>query len=215
MFFVVVLLFGTLSYSQTVTVNYFKDQWLTKEVSLKKANYSYTVTSYPDGTVTSEVTDLKAGKVIKRTSHKDDEQVGEWINGQDTMDYDFKLKYSENNCTDSVAGIGVGNVLKDNDSLGYKAPEYSEAQFSQFLFANIVYPESAKENGISGKVVLTYTISKEGKVENVCVKKGSGNVALDKEAVRVTKKLEYGTPPKLNGVSQNVCVVLPIRFELR
>ncbi|MBA3901571.1 MAG: TonB family protein, partial [Bacteroidetes bacterium] len=42
----------------------------------------------------------------------------------------------------------------------------------------MIYPNLAKENGIQGTVYLMLTLTKEGTIENIVVKRGT-NVLLD------------------------------------
>nr|WP_246164376.1 TonB family protein [Xanthovirga aplysinae] len=35
----------------------------------------------------------------------------------------------------------------------------------------MVYPSEARRNGIEGRVILTYEVTKEGTVENIVIKK--------------------------------------------
>ncbi len=85
----------------------------------------------------------------------------------------------------------------------------------QYIARSINYPESAKENGIQGRVYVTFRISKEGKVTDAKVARGIFP-ALDKEAVRVVSSLPNWNPGKQNG--QPVEVVgygIPVDFELK
>ncbi len=85
----------------------------------------------------------------------------------------------------------------------------------QYIARSINYPESAKENGIQGRVYVTFKISKEGKVTDAKVARGIFP-ALDKEAVRVVSSLPNWNPGKQNG--QPVEVVgygIPVDFELK
>jgi TonB family protein len=85
----------------------------------------------------------------------------------------------------------------------------------QYIARSLNYPESAKENGIQGRVYVTFRISKEGKVTDAKVAR-SIFPALDKEAVRVVSSLPDWNPGKQNG--QPVEVVgygIPVDFELK
>lgn len=56
--------------------------------------------------------------------------------------------------------------------------------FGEWVNEELVYPEIAKENGVSGKVVLQFKVNTDGRVSNVKVIRGI-DPALDREAIRV------------------------------
>lgn len=56
--------------------------------------------------------------------------------------------------------------------------------FGEWVNEELVYPEIAKENGVSGKVVLQFKVNTDGSVSNVKVIRGI-DPALDREAIRV------------------------------
>lgn len=79
-------------------------------------------------------------------------------------------------------------------------PEYPGGinALMSFLAQNLVYPESAMESNIQGKVVLKFVITKDGNVANVEVVK-SVDPALDAEARRVVSLLKGFTPGVYEG----------------
>ena len=76
------------------------------------------------------------------------------------------------------------------------------------------YPEIAKENGISGRVTVQFTIDKDGSVKDVKVLRGVDS-SLDKEAVRVIQKSPKWSPGKQRGKPAKVKYTFPIIFQLR
>ena len=85
----------------------------------------------------------------------------------------------------------------------------------RFIARNIRYPAEARENGIQGRVVVQFVITKEGSLEDAKVvqKGGSG---LDEEALRVIDLMRtgYWLPGKHNGRTVPVRFTLPISFKL-
>ncbi|MCM1348514.1 MAG: energy transducer TonB [Firmicutes bacterium] len=79
---------------------------------------------------------------------------------------------------------------------------------------NIRYPSVAQENGIEGRVVVQFVVTKNGTVGDVKVVRGK-DPDLDKEAKRVVKTLKKFTPGKMNGNPVNVWYTLPITFKLQ
>ncbi|MBW6536225.1 MAG: TonB family protein [Mariniphaga sp.] len=95
-------------------------------------------------------------------------------------------------------------------------PEFpgGEAALNQYIANTINYPESAKKNGIQGRVYVTFRISKEGKVSDAKVAR-SIYPALDEEAVRVVGSLPNWKPGKQNGQPVEVAGLgIPVDFEL-
>lgn len=84
----------------------------------------------------------------------------------------------------------------------------------KFVGENVEYPQIAKENGISGTVYVTYVVDKEGNVVEVELARGV-DYFLDKEALRVVKKLKGYKAGKQRGKPVRVMFTIPIRFELQ
>ncbi len=84
----------------------------------------------------------------------------------------------------------------------------------KYLGEHIIYPVEAQEEGISGRVVVQFVVTKEGKVGDVKVLRGK-HPALDKEAVRVVKSLPAFKPGLVSGHPVNCWYTLPITFRLQ
>ena len=72
------------------------------------------------------------------------------------------------------------------------APEYpgGNAALKKFINGNLRYPEEALASQVEGVVHVSYTVTNDGNVEDVVVKKGIG-YGCDEEAVRVISLLKY------------------------
>jgi periplasmic protein TonB len=82
------------------------------------------------------------------------------------------------------------------------------------LSKNIKYPVIAQENGIQGKVILGFVVTKTGAISDVTVLR-SLDPSCDKEAIRVVKLLPKWIPGKQNGENVNVRYTLPVVFKLQ
>ena len=89
-----------------------------------------------------------------------------------------------------------------------------DAALMKFLHSNINYPQVAMENGVQGKVIVQFVVTKTGKVGEVKVIR-SVDRDLDKEAIRVCKSLPDFIPGKMNGQAVNVWYTLPVTFKLQ
>jgi protein TonB len=92
-------------------------------------------------------------------------------------------------------------------------PGGQEAMY-KWLSEHINYPAAASEEGVQGRVVVEFIITKTGAVENVHVVRGR-HPALDKEAVRVVKAMPKWTPGRNNGQPVKVTYTLPVSFKLQ
>lgn len=84
----------------------------------------------------------------------------------------------------------------------------------KWLSDHINYPAVAAEEGVSGRVIVEFVISKTGEVVNVHVLRGR-HPALDKEAVRVVKAMPKWNPGRNNGQPVKVTYTLPVIFKLQ
>lgn len=83
----------------------------------------------------------------------------------------------------------------------------------KFLAENIVYPSTAKENGVQGVVYVTFVIDENGHVDDVKILRGIGG-GCDEETVRVVKLMPDWIPGKEKGKNVRVQFNMPIRFTL-
>lgn len=86
-------------------------------------------------------------------------------------------------------------------------------EFSKWVNSQLKYPKTAKENGIQGRVTLSFTVGKDGSVTNVKVLKGV-EPTIDEEAVRVVSMSPKWTPGTLNGQPVAVTYTFPVNFGL-
>jgi len=88
-----------------------------------------------------------------------------------------------------------------------------EAALYKFIGDNLRYPTVAQENGVEGRVIIQFVVQKDGSIGQAKVAR-SVDPDLDKEALRVVKKLPKFVPGKMNGQAVNVWYTLPVRFKL-
>lgn len=95
-------------------------------------------------------------------------------------------------------------------------PEFpgGEDALRSFITRSIDYPVIAQENGIQGKVYVTFVVSADGSVKNAKIARGVDPV-LDQEALRVVNSLPLWKPGKQRGKDVNVSYTVPISFVLQ
>jgi protein TonB len=95
-------------------------------------------------------------------------------------------------------------------------PEFpgGELALRKFLSNAIKYPVIAQENGIEGKVYVSFVVGKDGHVADAKVVRGV-DPSLDKEAIRVVNSLPVWKPGKQRGKPVRVGFSVPISFVLQ
>lgn len=83
-----------------------------------------------------------------------------------------------------------------------------------WLSSNIRYPEMAMQNGVQGRVIVKFVVEKDGSFSSIEVVKGVDE-DLDKEALRVVKKMPKWEPARNNGDPVRSYFVMPITFKLQ
>ena len=83
----------------------------------------------------------------------------------------------------------------------------------QYLSSNVEYPEQAKDNGIEGRVIVSFIVGKDGFIKDPKVEK-SVNPELDYEAIRVVAGMPKWIPGKSQGEPVEVKYSIPINFQL-
>lgn len=89
-----------------------------------------------------------------------------------------------------------------------------QAELMKYLHDNIRYPVVAEENGVQGRVILTFVVERNGSITDIKVVKPV-DPSLDKEAIRVVKGMPHWIPGKQNGSSVRVKFTLPVIFRLQ
>ncbi|MDR0661090.1 MAG: energy transducer TonB [Prevotellaceae bacterium] len=85
--------------------------------------------------------------------------------------------------------------------------------FSKWVSGKVVYPTIAQENGVQGKVFLTFRIAADGSLTDIKVLRGV-DPSLDKEAVRVVSSSPKWTPGRQHNKAVPVRYTFPVNFTL-
>ena len=102
----------------------------------------------------------------------------------------------------------LGDVVED-------MPEFpgGSQKLLEYLKENTHYPEIAEKNGVQGRVVVTFTVEKDGSITEAKIVK-SVDQSLDEEAFRVVKSMPKWKPGMCNGEPTRVKYTVPITFRL-
>lgn len=89
-----------------------------------------------------------------------------------------------------------------------------DAALFEYLSTHIKYPTIAEENGVQGRVIVTFVVERDGSITDVKVVK-SVDPSLDKEASRVVAGMPKWIPGKQNGSAVRVKYNVPVTFRLQ
>lgn len=103
---------------------------------------------------------------------------------------------------------------------GCEAMEEGKAQYDctqkkvvEFVTSKLKYPEEARKAKVEGRVIVQYTIAKDGSVENAQVVKGIG-YGCDEAALAVVNAMPKWTPAMKDGEPVALQMTLPFTFSL-
>lgn len=88
------------------------------------------------------------------------------------------------------------------------------AALTKYLSDNIKYPVVAQENGVQGRVVVSFVVERDGSITDVKVAR-SVDPSLDREAMRVVRSMPHWIPGKQNGSAVRVKYNVPVSFRLQ
>ena len=86
-------------------------------------------------------------------------------------------------------------------------------ELTKFIQRTIVYPTSAKEQNIQGRVICSFIVTEQGNITDIVVSNGI-EASLNNEAVRVVAVMPKWTPARENGVAIRFKVAVPVEFKL-
>ena len=162
---------------------------------------------------------------------KKDEEVSEEdeIKSQDELAKNDKVDISiaDVKGNDEINGADIADFKevvrpeapKEEKEVPYQAVEQmpqfpgGDAELMKYIQDHLKYPVIAAENGIQGRVIVRFVVSKTGEIQDVTVLRGVDS-SLDKEAVRVIKSMPKWIPGKQNGNNVAVYFTVPVMFKL-
>ena len=96
-------------------------------------------------------------------------------------------------------------------------PEFpgGTAALMKYFKDNIKYPRVSRDNNSQGKSFVRFTVNTDGSIQDVEVIRSSGDIYLDKEAIRVIEAMPKWKPGRQLGKAVRVKFVLPVNFRLQ
>jgi len=95
-------------------------------------------------------------------------------------------------------------------------PEFpgGDKAMMDFVATNVKYPKEAMDKEISGRVLVSFIVEKDGSITDAKVVKGIGG-GCDEEAVRVVNAMPKWKPGMQKGKPVRVSFMMPFTFKLQ
>lgn len=125
-----------------------------------------------------------------------------------TISQDKKVKEASETHSKSVPDSIVFQVVEE-------MPDFPGGVqgLMEYLSKNVKYPAEAHKAGIQGRVIVSFTVKKDGSIADTKIKR-SVAPSLDKEAERVISAMPKWKPGKQRGEVVNVRYTVPVMFRL-
>ena len=130
------------------------------------------------------------------------------------------LIFNESALGEVVAGIvpevrvrGTAPVIKREDTFEEASFPGGSTALTQYIKTNLQYPKECREGAPIGRVILGFTVNKDGSLSNIKVEKSLAPI-LDEEAIRVLKSMPKWTPAKKNGKVVKSHATVPFTFKV-
>lgn len=107
------------------------------------------------------------------------------------------------------SGQDAGHGLSAGDGQGQRYIEKHFAYIRDMIMRNLSYPMIARKAGWSGRVVVSFTVLDDGRVEDVKVVKSSGFGVLDANAIKTIEKAAPFPRPPVKAE-----LIIPIIYRL-
>lgn len=88
-----------------------------------------------------------------------------------------------------------------------------QSALMQWLSTNMKYPKIAAENGIEGRVYVSFIVRSTGEITDIKIAR-SVDPSLDEEAIRTISRMPKWIPGKQGGEAVNVRYTMPLTFRL-
>ncbi|TKC12310.1 TonB family protein [Pedobacter polaris] len=160
-----------------------------------------------------DTTKFESDKLVEEGDYKDGFKEGVWkgryLSG--------KSSYTETYVTGKfVSGVNTVGDKTIEYTTFESAPQFKGGinEFYKYLSRAIKYPKEAYTNGIAGRVIVSFTIEKDGQVVDAKIDKPFFP-SIDEEAIRVMMASPKWIPGMQRGLPVRVKYNIPISFKTR
>ena len=183
------------------------------------ATYSLKLSGYGNAN-TANTTNRKDGFKVAPPPPADAPEVTEIL---DVVDDDIDVDEIINTLYDndeSTISPTEPTKTKDDDDEVFEVVEQNpqfpggDQALMAWITKNLKYPSVAKENGIQGRVMVSFVVNKDGSISDTKITR-SVDPSLDKEAIRLVYSMPKWTPGRQKGKNVRVKYSLPVTFRLQ
>ncbi len=181
---------------------------------------------------TGSVTDAKVARGVDNSLDEEAlrvvRELPKWKPGRQRGEevkvaYTIPVNFVLSNKSSSVA---TGNQMKfavavetgrpSENLAGTVYPKFpgGDSALNAYMANNLLYPEAAAKDGIQGRVLIQFLVSKDGQVTDAVVLRGVHDL-LDAEALRLVGQMPKWIPGTFEGDPIPMNLVLPVQFALR
>lgn len=127
----------------------------------------------------------------------------------------FTVHFSLSTCYAQVHVDAVADSAGEIFTVVEEDPEFPGGQQAlyQYIAANVNYPQQAKEQGVTGRVFVSFVVERDGSISNIKSVKCPNQLLCD-EAVRVVQSMPRWKPGRQRGKRVRVQYMLPFNFTL-
>jgi TonB family protein len=125
--------------------------------------------------------------------------------------------YSENQMISNKYWINDSEFIRDVFYFTDKFPSFEggDTALTNFITKNTRYPKYAHNKNISGIVIVSLIVLKDGTIDGIELLKKVDKI-LDTEALRVVKSIpDKWTPAEIENKIVNMLVIIPIYFSIK
>lgn len=116
-----------------------------------------------------------------------------------------------------ITDVGTEEVVEEEEIFVFveEYPSYpgGEEALYKYLSQNIQYPDVARDNNITGTVVIRFVVEKDGSITKAAIAREIGG-GCGKEALRVVNSMPKWKPGKQSGKPVRTEFTLPVQFQL-
>ena len=116
-----------------------------------------------------------------------------------------------------ISDVGTEEVVEEEEIFVFveEQPSYpgGEEALYEYLGKSIQYPDIARDNNITGTVVIKFVVEKDGSITKASILREIGG-GCGKEALRVVNAMPKWKPGKQSGKAVRTEFTLPVQFIL-
>jgi len=145
-------------------------------------------------------------------------RYGKWVQyNPSTGELTFEGIYVDNQLITNTYRVPDGSYIKDVFTYVEKKYEFEggDEMLLKYISENLKYPEAARDNHITGRVIVSFVLMKDGSINGINFLQHT-HYLLALEAIRVLNSIpkDKWKPAEINGQKVNTPIVIPINFNM-